>query len=178
MAPLASATVATTLISTSVRRRPSIASSQRVVRNSAVANAAALLSAKAMPAPIVAGAMAAAPATGPARPATSRASARPSNASGMAANARRTACSAPAAHEISPSISAKVLNASSASATGIRATAEYRHRLWTATSRPIVIARSVGIGMRTVTPAWRSSASTNSAVAHDRTATAVATLAP
>ena len=66
------------------------------------------------------------PARSPLLPQTSSASARPTSATGMAISTRRDGRSPPPAHEISASSIGKVWNASSASATGISATAEYR----------------------------------------------------
>ena len=63
---------------------------------------------------------------GPLPPSTPSASARPISATGIASRTRREGRSPPAAQEISDSSIGKVWNASSASATGMRATAEYR----------------------------------------------------
>ena len=66
------------------------------------------------------------PARSPPLPTTSSASARPASATGIAKRTRIEGRSPPAAQEISDNSIGKVWNASSASATGISATAEYR----------------------------------------------------
>ncbi len=103
-----------------VRSLPSTSLSQREVRNSAAANDTAAPRAKPTPAPI----SAQRPATSPLAPNTSSASASPHSATGIAIRARRAGRSLSAAQESRENIMGKVLKASSASATGMRATAE------------------------------------------------------
>ena len=100
-------------------------------------------------------------------------------ATGIATIARRLGRSPPVAHDSTASVIGKVLNTSSASATGMRATALAMHRLCTVSSAPTSAARaSVRPGSASDSPAARTSASANSAFRPARASTAVGTLAP
>ena len=103
-----------------VRSLPSTSLSQREVKNSAVAKVTAAPTAKPTPAPI----SAQRPEKSPLAPNTSRARASPISATGIAIRARGPGRSLPAAQDMSENIIGKVLKASRASATGMRATAE------------------------------------------------------
>ncbi len=114
VAPAASATTTAVVAMVSMERmRPSTSFSHRSVSSSTVANASA--APKAHSTPALSG-----------LPQTSSAMDRPTKATGMAISARVPGRPRPVAQDNSVRITGKVLKASSASATGMRATAEYR----------------------------------------------------
>ena len=101
-----------------LRIRPSTALNQRVVRNKVTANENDAPSANPTPA------VKAGPGAMPLPPMTPSAMVKPNNAIGIAIATRRAGRSPPPNHEMIASMIGKVLKVSSASATGIRATAE------------------------------------------------------